>query len=589
MKIKNTRRRLAVIALAGGCALGLTGYTAVNGKIIWKYINQTASILSPYSSEGAPLHAGYSTAIPAALSADLMTRIGIMLPESKNIASNTRVQLSDSDSPTNIVLSADAEIWVTFLNEGAGFLNSVGFFTYDPDHPPTSRSQVTDEQIILPNASIPPLTKAAGTVGATISLGKISVPAGTKKAVGFFLVANGWGPASRTLNGQSVPGVNEKVNTDWVFYSLQALNSETDPLLKQHAVLLNQAEVTGTDGKTKYQQLVLGFEDRKRDNQSDNDFNDVLLAVHVSPPSTIANLADIQTIVDTDPDTDGDGVKDSVDEFPKDATAASSRWFPSSSTWGTLAYEDRWPLKGDYDLNDIVVSYRSREILHASKKVSRLEMNLRLDARGGAYHSGLALALPGITPGQIKTATLTTGAGTAVTVTPLPGQTNAIFEIFKDAYQFTPNQTTGSALCNSYYNSGAGCSILSSSEFKLTVTLNTPADAFPTTPYDPFIFRTEAPGIEVHLPGMKPSGRADKTLFGSQDDGGTKGSTTSYKTATGLPWALNIPSTWAFPSEGVDVASAYAKIILWATSGGTQNTDWYVTPTDVSKTFRNGR
>ena len=65
---------------------------------------------------------------------------------------------------------------------------------------PRTPLEVTDEQIILPNASVPPLVKAAGQ-GSTVSLGR--VPAG--RGVGFFVVANGWASNGRTVGGVKVP------------------------------------------------------------------------------------------------------------------------------------------------------------------------------------------------------------------------------------------------------------------------------------------------------------------------------------------------------------------------------------------------
>jgi LruC domain-containing protein len=455
------------------------------------------------------MHSGYSSAYPASLPvpsmpADFNARIALMLPEKVDIRSNKNIVLSNDDQ-TNIKLTATADVWVTFLNEGAGFLNSVGFFTYDPNNPPTKPTDVTDEQIILPNASIPPLS-AATTQGATVYLG--SFPAG--RAIGFFVVANGWSSTGRKLGGVNVPGVKEAIDRNWIYYSVKGLNPEpASGNLNQHTVLLNDQELTGTNGN-KYQRLVLGFEDYLRTSTSDHDFNDVILSVHVSPSAAISNLAGLPQLVTstTDPDTDSDGVKDSVDEFPNDTNKAFSRWYPGSGSWGTLAYEDMWPSKGDYDFNDLVVRYRSREVLNAIRLVSALEMDLRLDARGGVYHSGFALGLPGIAAAQIKSATLQLPDGSVIPVTPLSGQTSAIFEIFSDAYAYLPG-TSGSP-CEVYYNTGSGCPMQAQPAFKLKVDLLTPTASFPAVPYDPFIFRTGettvgggavSKGIEVHLPG----------------------------------------------------------------------------------------
>lgn len=255
-----------------------------------------------------------------------------------------------------------------------------------------------------------------------------------------------------------------------------------------------------------------------------------------------------------------------------------------------------WPSKGDYDFNDLVVRYRSREVLNAGRLVSALEMDLRLDARGGVYRSGFALGLPGIAAAQIKSATLQLPDGSLIAVTPLSGQTSAIFEIFSDAYTYLPG-ASGSP-CAVYYNTGSGCPMQAQPGFKLKVDLLTPTASFPAVPYDPFIFRTGeatvrgaavAKGIEVHLPGRAPSARADMALFQTADDASVTGTSKTYVTATGLPWVLDIPYEWDFPSEMTEITRPYPGVAAWAASGGTSNTNWYVTPSDRALTFRNGR
>ena len=602
MHLSFRSRPFAIAATSALALLVLTGYTvAPTNLIIWSYLGQTSAAPSPYNTSGVAVHGGYSNAYPSSLPVpsmptDFNSRIALMLPEKKDIRINKNIVLSNDDQ-TNVKLTAPAEVWVTFLNEGAGFLNSVGFFTFDPNNPPTKPSDVTDEQIIIPNASIPPLA-AATTQGATVYLG--SFPAG--RAIGFFVVANGWSTTGRKLGSANVPGVKEAIDRNWIYYSVKGLNPEpASGNLNQHTVLLNDQELTGTNGK-KYQRLVLGFEDYLRTSGSDHDFNDVILAVHVSPSVAIGNLVGLPQLVSssTDPDSDGDGVKDSVDEFPNDPNKVFSRWYPGSGSWGTLAYEDMWPSKGDYDFNDLVVRYRSREVLDANRKVSALEMDLRLDARGGVFHSGFALGLPGIAPAQIKSATLQLPDGSTVPITPLPGQSAAIFEIFSDAYTYLP-ASSGSSQCAAYYNTGSGCPVQPNPTFKLKVDLLNSTTSFPALPYDPFIFRTQetlvngayvqgvAKGTEVHLPGRAPSARADPALFRTGDDGSVLGSSKTYVTSTGLPWALDIPYEWDFPSELTEITRPYPGIAAWATSGGINNPNWYITPSDRALTFRNGR
>ena len=57
-------------------------------------------------------------------------------------------------------------------------------------------------------------------------------------------------------------------------------------------------------------------------------------------------------------DTDNDGICDELDDFPEDSTLCCATYTPSELGAGSYAFEDLWPANGDYDFNDLVVSYR---------------------------------------------------------------------------------------------------------------------------------------------------------------------------------------------------------------------------------------
>lgn len=118
------------------------------------------------------------------------------------------------------------------------------------------------------------------------------------------------------LKNKTNPVVNGDVSG--MYYSTPVLNKWGK----------SQAVTRQLDG---YNCCVTGFDIRPfGDNQSDYDFNDVMLKVTATPEKAIEPGEDIP-------------VEEEV--------------VVTESIHGTLAFEDQWPNAGDYDLNDFVVNY----------------------------------------------------------------------------------------------------------------------------------------------------------------------------------------------------------------------------------------
>lgn len=548
----------------------LAGYTVVNNNIQWSY-HGTPIAGQYFGSNGKPTITEFTTTIPntlPSLPSDLVSKINFTLPEGKDIRQNPQGLMPDSDAKTNISFSQEAEVWVTFLTEGAGYANSVGYFSYDTANPPRNRADV-QEKMIFANASMPsPLTTATNT-GNTVYLGTFQAG----QSLGFMIVANGWSSAGRRVNGAWAPGVKEYADPKAIFYTLRQLNPEASDArnLNTHTLMLKDL----SDSSPTYQRLVIGFEDINREVGGDHDFNDVVLAIHVTPKTAITNLNTINQLVsNSDPDTDGDGVKDSLDEFPNDANKAFSRWYPSQNGWGTLAYEDKWPEKGDFDLNDLVMRYRTREIMNASRQVVSLDLEYRLDANGGIYSTGFGVHLPGVAANLVSSASLQINDAAAQALSPEGGQSEAVLLLYNDIRPFAP-QTQIQYGCY-FFNTENGCARRDGPTFKMKVDFTTPlAATLFTSPYNPFIFRTELRGQETHLPGKVPTEKANLYLFGQYDDRTVVGTSNTYMDANRLPWALDIPSEWEYPKEKTDIVLSHPNISAWASSSGKTNTDWY--------------
>lgn len=61
-----------------------------------------------------------------------------------------------------------------------------------------------------------------------------------------------------------------------------------------------------------------------------------------------------------------------------------------------------------------------------------------------------------------------------------------------------------------------------------------------------------------------------------------------YKTATNLPWALNIAEKFSYTIERAAINTGYLKFIPWAESSGATYPDWYTNqPIGISGCIKN--
>ena len=505
--------------------------------------------------------------------ATFLAYVNATLPERINETNNISLLPPNApDDNYNIYLNAPAKVEISFVYEGAGYRSSLGYFTFNPATPPTLATKplasMLVDKIIFPNASF---YNSGGTVnglhtGDTVSLGTFTPAAGTQIGIGFMLVADGY------MYGNP-GGVRPSPNPNAVFYSIMGLNPETLPEMKPHMVLIRDPD-SGL--------IALAMEDMNRNPGSgcDHDFNDVVYRIKVTPESAIVNLANIYN--KRFPDADNDGVADTLDEFPTDPERASSVWYPSKTTWGILAYEDSWPSSGDYDMNDLVVLYNYRQILKADGTIKEVEVQYKLSAMGARQNNGFAVELTGVPTATAHTATLSvngvTKTGFAATASVFNKlNNNLVFRLFNDAYAEFSLAPTADVRVNTIKGGVSKAQIL----YKMNVVFNTPLAKSAFTyapPYNPFLFKGNSIADEVHLPGYAPTSSVDSAKFGTLDDNTSLAAKRYYVNKLGHPWALNLPSTWKWPAEGIDILRAYPDFKAWAESAGVQKPAWYATP-----------
>lgn len=272
-------------------------------------------------------------------------------------------------------------------------------------------------------------------------------------------------------------------------------------------------------------------------------------------------------------DTDRDGVIDGYDMYPNDPTRAYDVFFPSEGIYGTLAFEDLWPEKGDYDFNDMVIRYNIKEVVSATNKIADIYFDLYLTAVGANYKNGFFIELP------IPAEDISLNNASHPDLTFLTNETgNAIIQVFYDTDDLIVLAK------NEFMNTIPGTPHIAHIPISFSVAVsgdNTASEISNFAPYNPFIIINRNRGKEVHLPGYPPTANANHSFFNNGFADATDiGTGWYYKTALGAPWAICVPATFEHPLEHKDIVVAYERFGNWVASGGTADQDWYLSPTE---------
>lgn len=523
-----------------------------------QYYNSTSI---NWNSIGVP---NYLDPVIDEITASVLSGINASVPENGHVPM-IHPEYFKNTVPTDLSITKDADVYIGFLYAGTSAQNTMGYYFYPTNNPPASPSQITNMYYIFPNADEPSYhgNQVVLSPGNKVHIG--TVKAGT--SIGFFMIPNGWSSGSSTPAGHTI-------NTGgYMYFSNPVWNPENNPSNSnpqpiRHSVILNDPG---------FNQFVVGFEDSynpnlQPTNSGNNDYNDGVIYVSSTPITSINNTGIPPVASATD--TDGDGVPDIYDAFPNDPARAYISYFPSSSTYGYVAFEDNWPMKGDYDMNDLVVKYQYEIISNAQNNIVEFYGNYTPIAAGAVYKNGFGVQFPfasslvaKVTGQQLKNNYINLAAnGTEAK------QTNAVIIPF-DNYNDLINNSNGADFINTKTNlpnvTGNTANIYVSFVNPLT-----PAQ-FGNAPFDMFAISNMRRGYEIHLPNYAPTNLVDKTLFGTQDDASKQSSGIYYVSGDNWPWAMNFLQPFAYPVEGVNVKDAYPHFLDWAGSAGTLFSDWY--------------
>ncbi len=258
------------------------------------------------------------------------------------------------------------------------------------------------------------------------------------------------------------------------------------------------------------------------------------------------------------------------------ATGQNLQFYPSETEFGTLFFDDKWPVRGDHDFNDLVVRYRFATTLGSNGAINAIAVKIHPVALGGLVDLGLALRLP-LPAGTPHTATLSEEDGPGpVLLSPVANENDLIWTVLDNVRTAFPGGVPGEAI-----NTDPWKPWLASREYEISVTFNPPVEgngwSTPEPPFDLFIFHAGSFSHQVHLPAHTGTGRADHSLFNTQDDcsnsfcsppGGSFVDNTGrwYVDDQEQPWAFGLPSSARWATEGTPIETAFPGVSAWLAS-----------------------
>lgn len=272
--------------------------------------------------------------------------------------------------------------------------------------------------------------------------------------------------------------------------------------------------------------VVLSFED-----WTDEDYNDVMFNVWSDPIKAIVTPNLPEVIPPGNPD---------------DSSIAYSMTYK-----GILAFEDNWPSKGDYDLNDVVIKYNSVLSFNTKNEVLSTKDTFTALWSGASYSNSFIY--------QLNTDKLNVESSLEVD----QDLALATIPVFVDVKTATGDNTKTSTV-------------------NVTNKFKTPVDheVLGGAPYNPFISVFKYTGYdrtEVHLVNHKPTEKAKKALFHTGEDLSDLNAGIYYVSASKYPFAINLSDAEVYSTEEREaVDKTYPRFVSWAESNGAKDKDWYL-------------
>lgn len=462
----------------------------------------------------------------------------------------------------DLLLTQDSKVTFTLLGGSTCWNSSLGYYYYTDDNKPT---KPTDVNIIMlfPNTQDGQWARASalgwksyngniGTLrGDVVQLmyypnianddksGATPVfPKGTR--IGFILRTQGWGMQAREYS-VNASNLKQKGFKKFNWWSATTDGVSYGSFLSDDAKNYPNPQGLSRGAKFSYKTqngdnfTIISIEDA----MDDKDFDDLIFAL--KPVGVFAPLPEIAN--------------------------------KKSSTTGVYAFEDKWPSKGDYDLNDAVVNAKhEKEFYYNSNnskdgnngKIIKETFYLTTYQNYVELKSGLALTLnTQVNPKSIAMKKIAPGSTVAE---------EASFVKDRAVYYLTDD-----------IKAEIGTTYI------LELIYDTKIKSSQMASIQPFIYRSEGNDEkwEVHIPMEAPTAKMNLNYFGKDDDCSDLVNQLYYVREGNYPFAFYLKNADidAFKetilkreNESIPIDEFFPGFIEWSTSGGTKSTDWYLHP-----------
>lgn len=428
-------------------------------------------------------------------------------------------------SYTDMYVSKDAEVAVTFLGQNTCWNCSMGYYYYKEGEKPSS---LNDAHVIMlfPNTQDGLWTEgsASGSAGidrktavrlkyypniATNSKeGETTTfPAGYR--IGFAIATNAWSNRAKSTDTKYRAATSEglSVQIDGTAYD------EPRTAVYQY----------------KEGPIMISFEDYI----SDENFSDIVITMKSNPVDAITDVPVV------DPDT-------------KHTTTNVLK--------GIYAFEDQWPSQGDYDMNDVLVRHNYEKTFDKDNKIYSEAFIFKTFQNFAQNNNGLACRLNYLPAGAEVKCEMRKAGETEFTET---------------TFAYEPTDNVFLLAGNVKENMGA--------EYKVTVTYQTPETKEHTA--DAFIYKNTADGKrwEVHIPNEKPTSLMDNSCFGQEADASQPDKGIYYVRGGNYPFAFflaganekDLGKLLDPANESTAIDQLYSGYNGWVNGNGNDNQDWY--------------